>query len=95
MLPYREGRFAKIALVIFFILLLGYAYYEARSMLYGPQIHLPSETFTVSESHTEIRGQASYISELRINGASVNVTEDGRFAEPLLVAPGEIGRAHV
>lgn len=86
---FREHRLAKIGLIIFFLLLIGYAYYEARAMLYGPQIQVPSETIVVNEPYTEIRGQATYISELRLNGASVPVTEDGKFAEELLLAPGE------
>ncbi len=83
------ARFTKIALILFFLLLIGYAYYEARAMLYGPQIHIPSETIVVNEAYTEIRGQASYISELRLNGAVISVTEDGRFAEEMLLPPGE------
>ncbi len=86
---FQEHRLAKIGLIIFFLLLIGYAYYEARAMLYGPQIQVPSETIMVSEPHTQIRGQASYISELRLNGGTVHVTEDGKFAEELLLAPGE------
>lgn len=86
---FREHRLAKIGLLIFFLLLIGYAYYEARAVLYGPQIQVPSETIVVSEPYTEIRGQASYISELRLNGGTVHVTEDGKFAEELLLAPGE------
>lgn len=86
---FREHRLAKIGLVIFFLLLIGYAYYEARAMLYGPQIQVPYETILVSEPYTEVRGQASYISELRLNGGTIHVTEDGKFAEELLLAPGE------
>lgn len=82
-------RFTKIALIIFFLLLLGYAYYEARAVVYGPQIRIPSETIVVTEPYTEIRGQAAYISELKLNGATISVTEDGHFAEEFLLAPGE------
>jgi hypothetical protein len=88
MLPYRDGRLGKIALGVFFILLLGYAYYEARAMLYGPQIDVPAATIVVSEPFTEIRGQAHYISELRLNGAVVTVTEEGYFKEPYMLTPG-------
>lgn len=80
---------AKFALIIFFLLLIAYAYFEARAVLYGPQIHIPTETIVVTEPYTEIRGQASYISELKLNGAMVHVTEDGKFAEELLLTPGE------
>ena len=89
MLPYRDSRLVKITLVVFFLLLLGYGYYEARSMLYGPQIEIPASTVIVRESFTEIRGQAHYIAELYLNGASVSVTEEGVFSEPYMLTPGE------
>jgi len=89
MLPYRESRLAKMTISIFFLCLLIYAYFEARAVLYGPQIQIPTDVLVVAEPYTEVRGQASYISELRLNGAVVHVTEDGRFVEELLLAPGE------
>lgn len=89
MLPYRDSRLAKITLVVFFLLLLGYGYYEARAVLYGPQIDVPAETIVVHEPFTEIRGQASYIAELSLNGALVAVTEEGVFSEPYMLTPGE------
>jgi hypothetical protein len=82
-------RFTKIALIIFFILLIVYAYYEARAALYGPQIDIPSEIIVVTQSFMEIQGQATYISELKLNGAVIPVTEDGHFSEKLLLVPGE------
>lgn len=89
MLPYRDSRFVKIALAIFFLLLIGYAYYEARAMLYGPRISVPSESIVVHEPFTVIQGKAENISELRLNGAAISVTEDGIFEEPYLLTPGE------
>lgn len=88
-MPYRESRLTKIALVVFFILLLGYAYYEARAVVYGPHIQVPEQIITVTDSFTEIRGQASYISELKVNGTPATVTEDGKFAEKMVLVPGE------
>lgn len=89
MLPYRDSRFAKIALGIFFLIVIGYGYYEARAVLYGPRIMVPSDTIVSHEAFTLIKGQASNIAELRMNGASVSVTEDGKFEEPYLLSPGE------
>ncbi|MBI5457038.1 hypothetical protein HY969_04855 [Candidatus Kaiserbacteria bacterium] len=89
MLPYRDSRVIKITLAVFFALLLGYAYYEARAMLYGPRITVPTETIVVHEPFTVIQGRAEHISELRMNGAAISVTEDGYFEEPHLLTPGE------
>ena len=89
MLPYRDSRFARIALVVFFLLVIGYGYYEARAVLYGPRIMVPSDTIIAHEAFTTIQGQAQNIAELKMNGASVSVTEDGKFSEPYLLSPGE------
>ena len=89
MLPYRDSRIAKFALLAFFLLVIGYGYFEARAMLYGPKIMVPSETIIAHEAFTTIQGQAQNIAELKMNGASVSVTEDGKFSEPYLLTPGE------
>ena len=68
---------------------MGYGYYEARAMLYGPRISVPSEIIIVHEPFTVIQGKAEHISELRLNGTPISVTEDGIFEEPYLLTPGE------
>jgi hypothetical protein len=85
----RDSRMVKYGLIIFFILILIYAYFESRAMLYGPRISVPTGTIIVDEPYTIIRGQAENIAELRINGTIVPVTEDGRFEEEYLVAHGQ------
>lgn len=87
MLPYHS-HLSHIALVIFFILVLLYAYYEARGILYGPRIMIPPETTLVHDPFITIRGKAERIVELRMNGSAVSVTEDGTFEEPYLLATG-------
>lgn len=89
MLPYRDSRAARIALGIFFVLILGYAYYEAQGLLFGPRInlHTPSP-ISVTEEFVTIQGQADRISALYMNGAQISVTKDGVFEESLLLTPG-------
>ncbi len=88
MLPYRESRFIKILLVVFFVLVVGYALYEAQGILYGPSIFLPVETTTSKKAYTIVSGRAERITELRLNGKPIPVTEDGSFEEPYLLADG-------
>lgn len=91
MLPYSNNRIAAIAILIFFLAVLGYAYFEARNVLYGPKIVVatPADApLSVSESLVHIRGSAKNIAELRMNGNPVTVTEEGAFDEALLLAPG-------
>jgi hypothetical protein len=88
MLPYRDSRIVRISLIIFFVLLIGYAFYEAQGILYGPVIEVPTETIVVTDPYTVIRGKAERITELRLNGKAISVTESGEFEEPYLLAAG-------
>lgn len=86
----REGdsRFLKIALWCFFLLALLYALYEARGMLQGPAIEVPNTIVLAESEFITIQGQAERISELRMNGERISVTEEGFFAEPYVLARG-------
>jgi hypothetical protein len=90
MIPYRSNRFATIAFVLFFVSIAGYAYFEARNILYGPQIFVsaPEEGITVTESFVVLRGTTKNIVEIRMNGFPIPVTEEGVFEEPVLLSPG-------
>lgn len=88
MLPYRDSRLTQIAIGIFFILALGYGYFELEGFLYGPRISVPT---TVTESHERfvtITGSVQRIASLAMNGKEINVTENGSFSEPYLLSPG-------
>lgn len=88
MLPTRDSRLVRILLSVFFILLICYALYEARGILSGPAITVPEDAIHVREQSTVIRGQAKRITELRLNGKQIPVTEGGEFEETFLLAPG-------
>lgn len=88
MLPYRDGRITRIAIILFFLLIIGYAYFEARGVLYGPQIHVSTEPVAVTDPFIAIQGMAERITDLSMNGRPISVTEDGAFNEPYLLAPG-------
>ena len=83
-----ESRFVRIALIAFFILAILYALYEARGALSGPVIDVPNTTVTAENEFITIQGQAERISELRMNGERIPVTEEGLFAEPYVLALG-------
>ena len=88
MLPYRDSRITRIALGLFFVVVIGYAYFEARGLIYGPRILVPAEVAEVHERFVTITGRAERISELRMNGKPIAVTEEGDFEEPYLLTPG-------
>ncbi|MDO8481828.1 MAG: hypothetical protein Q7S75_01960 [bacterium] len=88
MLPYRDSRLSRIALATFFIIVIIYAYYEARGLLFGPTIRTPTEVTVSHDRFIFIRGSADRISALFMNGKPVSVTESGAFEEPYLLAVG-------
>lgn len=89
MLSYRDSRLGMFALAAFFLVLLGYAYYEGRAVLYGPRIMVPSSVVHATEPLADIQGQALHIVELRMNGEPISITEEGVFDEQYVLAPGE------
>lgn len=88
MLPYRDSRLTTIVLVVFFVLLAAYAYYEARGILFGPTIDVTSAVTESTEQFVLIEGTAERIASLKMNGKEISVTETGAFSEPYLLAPG-------
>lgn len=88
MLPYRDSRLTTIGIAIFFILALGYGYFELQGILYGPTLTVPQAATTVHDPFVTITGKADRISSLSMNGAPITVTEDGSFSEPYLLTPG-------
>ena len=90
MLPYRNNRIAAVAITLFFLAVIGYSYFEARNILYGPRIDIatPDAPLSVSDQLVHIKGKAENITELTVNGNPASVTEDGAFDEALLLAVG-------
>ncbi|MBI5003896.1 hypothetical protein HZC00_02280 [Candidatus Kaiserbacteria bacterium] len=88
MRPYRDSRLTQIALVIFFLAVLAYAYFEVRGLLYGPHINIDSSVATSHERYVVISGHADHIASLSVDGAPVSMTQDGTFEVPYLLASG-------
>jgi hypothetical protein len=90
MLPYRDSRLTRIILGIFFLIIIGYAYFEARGLLFGPSISFSSGISpVVQSSYIQIQGQANHIASLSVDGNPIQVTETGAFTEPYVLSPGD------
>ena len=87
MLPYRDSKITRLLLILFFLLVLAYGYFEARGFLFGPVIHASVDT-EVHQPLVHIKGKADRISSLSMNGKDLTVTEDGAFDEPYVLAEG-------
>jgi len=88
MLPYGNSRITRIALAIFFLILIGYGYFEARALLFGPRIDVGNAMTVSHDQFVKIQGTTDHIASLLMNGKAISVTEDGAFDEPYLLAPG-------
>lgn len=91
MLPYSNNRIAAVLILLFFIAVAAYAYFEAQGILYGPEIQIATPEnapITVDTELVHVRGAAKNITELLLNGNPVYVTESGVFDEALLLSEG-------
>lgn len=88
MLPYRDSRLIRIGLLAFFLIVLGYAYFEGRALLYGPSIEVSPRVMEVEEQFIKIEGAAKRIASLSLNGTPISVTEEGVFSEEYVLIPG-------
>src|SRR3989344_627141 len=88
MLPYRDSRLIRLGLLVFFLMILGYAYYEGRALLNGPTIEISPRVMEVSGPLISIEGVALRIASLSLNGTPIPVTEDGVFKEEYVLTPG-------
>lgn len=88
MLPYRDSTLTKVALAIFFLIIIGYAYFEARGILFGPTIQVSEGIDQVSSPYIELTGTTTHIATFSVNGQSVPVTEAGVFDIPYALSPG-------
>ena len=89
MRPQSDSKWSRIMLVIFFILILGYGYFELQGLLFGPIISVPTEIIISHEEFALVAGKADRIVSLAMNGKEITVTEDGDFSEPYLLARGD------
>lgn len=89
MLPYHT-KITKYFFIIFVLLVLAYAYFQAHNVLFGPSITIstPESGFTVESQLVEITGGVSNVAEFSLDGRTIILNESGEFTEKLLLAPG-------
>lgn len=88
MLPYRDSRLIRFGLIVFFLIVVGYAIYEGRALLSGPTIDVAPRVMEVSDSFITVSGTAERITSLSMNGKEIPVTEDGGFEEGYVLVAG-------
>jgi len=89
MIPYNK-KIIKYTIIILVLLILSYAFFEARNIIYGPQINLmlPNKTITVHSPIIQIKGNVKYVISISLDGRTIKIDRDGNFTEKLLLIPG-------
>ena len=92
MSKYNTAKIIKNAIYLFFVVaIVGYALYNSRIFIAGPQIEIfaPQSGVTIEESPLVlIEGEARNIAFIELNNRKINTNEENRFSEPVLLYPG-------
>lgn len=83
-----KRKFGIVVVLVVIAVLGGYAYYQAKDFIKGPQIIIlsPQNGATVSSSLLEIKGIAKNIAFLEMDGRQIFADKEGNFTEELLLA---------
>jgi len=92
MTRYETSKILKILIIVLAVSgLVFYAVFNSRIFIAGPQISIESpangENF-IDEQLIQIKGSASNIAFIRLNGRQISVNEEGFFDESLLLSSG-------
>ena len=79
-----------ILLLIAFLLILFYAYYQTKGYLKGPILELtePADGATLFQSAVTVKGFAKNIAYLSLNGRQIFTDPTGQFSEKILLNEG-------
>ena len=86
----KRSNIKKIIIAIVVVVFVGYAIFEARSLIQGPDliIYSPKDNEVVKNPVLDIQGKAKNIFQLTINGRPIFITPDGLFYDKLLLLNG-------
>jgi hypothetical protein len=81
----------KIAsVIILFLLILGYGFFQARNLIVGPEINItsPKNGENLLNPLVTVAGSAVNISRISLDDRQIFVDKHGNFSEKLLVPSG-------
>lgn len=81
---------SHIAAIALVLITAGYGLFEARALLAGPllSVDFPQNGALVYGTLYEVRGDASQVSRVSINGRTASLDKHGSFNEPFLTPKG-------
>lgn len=92
MSKYNTAKIIKNSIYLVFILfIISYGLYNSRIFIQGPQIDVfdPVSGETIEESPLiRIKGEARNVAFIELNNRQIDVNEDSKFDEPVLLYPG-------
>jgi|SRR5579872_3254102 len=77
-------------LIIFILFIFGYSFFQARNIIFGPEIYLksPLDGETYENPLVEIKGVAQNADFLYLDDRPIFTDTNGNFDEKLLLSPG-------
>jgi len=87
----KEGKIIirNILIVIIICAIGGYAGFQSKKILSGPQITIQSpSTTTAQDSSVNVQGIVKNVSVVTLNDRMIPVDQDGQFKEKVLLYPG-------
>jgi hypothetical protein len=91
MISERFKKILKITVIpLLSIFIIFYAYYQSRNYLSGPRVNIlePQSGFVSSNEIITIRGKASNIAFINLNGTQIFVNKEGIFSQSLALSNG-------
>ena len=75
---------------IFFILILGYAFFVSRNLIFGVKIRNVNLTdgSRVTDSVISVTGNAKNAIHITLDGREISVDQQGNFSETIALLPG-------
>lgn len=80
----------KILTIMLFVFVISYGFFNARKMIFGPQIEIysPQENTETETNVAKVKGVAQNIAFISLNEKPIYVDLEGNFEEKLLLYPG-------
>lgn len=86
----KRKNFTLATTIIIALIIVGYAIFNSRLLIAGPQILIkgPENGSSFEDPLIELRGTAKNTAFITLDGNPIYVDENGNFNEKLLLAPG-------
>lgn len=92
-IPQRRIKIGATAILVFvfFILLLGYIFFQFRNVFFNPylQVYSPKEMEILKSSHISVSGKADPNSTVFVNSDPVSIDKSGAFSKQIDIFEGK------